>query len=267
MLGLFSPKPAHPLADEKERQRVLGELAGADALSALKRSVDWLKTLADVAGMLFALRSMLIRQIDDVAQRSARIIGREYLTMAHLSDEEDMRLWRASRTFWAQLGCDLQCLPERFHPFGRTTRRQPRRADARGGTSDPRLRYASEVGPVPLLAGVRDAMAEHRACLSLRPGQWICPARGQRLSGRAASRRRSRGIPQRPGIPDFVHGRLAAVRNRDRRTAHRPLYCRDSTWRRCAALASPTGSTPSSDGRRDASTANRSAACRASTSV
>ena len=104
MLGLFSPKLPHPLADEKERQRVLGELAGADALSALKRSVDWLKTLAESGGMAFPLRSMLIRQIDDVAQRPARIIGREYLTMAHLSDEEDMRLWRASRAFWSHLG-------------------------------------------------------------------------------------------------------------------------------------------------------------------
>jgi len=104
MLGLFSPKPAHPLADEKERQRILGEIAGADALSALKNSVDWLRTLADASTMPFGLRAMLVRQIDDAVQRSARFVGREYLTMAHLSDEEEMGLWRASRGFWAQLG-------------------------------------------------------------------------------------------------------------------------------------------------------------------
>lgn len=113
MLGLFSPKPAHPLADEKERQRILGELAGADALSALKNSVGWLRTLADAAAMPFGLRAMLVRQIDDAAQRSARLIGREYLTMAHLPDEEEMRLWRASRTFWAQLAATYHaCLAD-----------------------------------------------------------------------------------------------------------------------------------------------------------
>jgi hypothetical protein len=103
MLGLFSAKPTHPLADEKERQRVLGEIAGVDALTALKATVEWLKTLVDAGGMSFAVRSVLVRQIDDAAQRPARILGREYLTMAHLSDEEELRLWRASRGFWTQL--------------------------------------------------------------------------------------------------------------------------------------------------------------------
>lgn len=113
MLGLFSPKPVHPMADETERQRILGEIAAADALSALKSSVDWLRTLADAAAMPFGLRAMLVRQIDDAAQRSARIVGREYLTMAHLSAEEEMRLWRASRTFWARLAATYNaCLSD-----------------------------------------------------------------------------------------------------------------------------------------------------------
>lgn len=113
MLGLFSPKPAHPMADETERQRILGEIAAADALSALKSSVDWLRTLADAAAMPFGLRAMLVRQIDDAAQRSARIVGREYLTMAHLSAEEEMRLWRTSRTFWARLAATYNaCLAD-----------------------------------------------------------------------------------------------------------------------------------------------------------
>lgn len=112
-MGLFSPRPSHPLADEQERHRVLGELAAADALSALKESADWLKTLANAGGMTFAVRASLIRQIDDVTRRALRIVEREYLTMAHLSDEEEMRLWRASRGFWAQLGATYNaCLME-----------------------------------------------------------------------------------------------------------------------------------------------------------
>ncbi len=103
MLGLFTPKPTHPLTDEKERQRVLGEIASADAPTALKDAVEWLRTLVDAGGMPFAARAVLARQIDDVAQGSARILGREYLTMAHLSDEEEIRLWRAARGFWTQL--------------------------------------------------------------------------------------------------------------------------------------------------------------------
>lgn len=103
MLGLFSTKPTHPLADEKERQRVLAEMGGADAQSALKMAVEWLRALAEPGGMAFPARALAVRQIDDLAQRSARVSGREYLTMAHLSDEEELRLWRASRGFWTQL--------------------------------------------------------------------------------------------------------------------------------------------------------------------
>jgi hypothetical protein len=103
-MRLFSPRPAHPLIDEGERQRVLAEVAAAEPVAALEHAGVWLRSLAEDGAPPFALRALLLRQVDDIAQRPARVLGREYLTMAHLSDEEEMRLWSASRGYWTQLG-------------------------------------------------------------------------------------------------------------------------------------------------------------------
>lgn len=103
-MGLFGPKLTHPLSDEGERQRALAAVAAAEPLAALQQAVTWLRSLAEDNGLPFGLRAPLLRQVDDTAQRHVRVLGREYLTMAHLSDEEEMRLWSASRGYWAQLG-------------------------------------------------------------------------------------------------------------------------------------------------------------------
>lgn len=105
MLSIFaSTKASHPLADEAERQRVLDTLVGAGSLSALQQVCHWLQGLRDDDSIPFPLRSLLVRQLDDVAQRHARAVGREYLTMAHLPVEDELHLWRTTREFWAELG-------------------------------------------------------------------------------------------------------------------------------------------------------------------
>lgn len=113
MLGLFAAKSSHPLADEGERQRLLGTLAGTDALSALHQAREWLRSLAEEAAMPFPLRAALIRQVDNAAQRPARIVGREYLAVAHLPGDGATRLWRTARGHWAQLAATYNaCLTE-----------------------------------------------------------------------------------------------------------------------------------------------------------
>jgi hypothetical protein len=103
-LGLFSVKTSHPLSDEKERERVLRRLASGESLAALKEATDWFKSLSDAHGIPFAVRSALMLQIDNAAQRPARALGRVYLTTPHLAERDALNLWRASRGFWAQLG-------------------------------------------------------------------------------------------------------------------------------------------------------------------
>ena len=119
-MGLFSLKSSHPLAKGQERERLLKLLSSGDALTALKEATDWLKTLSDAAGMSFALRSTLITQIDNAAQRPARVLSRVYLTTPQLSEQEALKLWRASRGFWAQLGATYSaCLAD----FARSSER------------------------------------------------------------------------------------------------------------------------------------------------
>ncbi|MCK7581986.1 MAG: hypothetical protein MZV65_44465 [Chromatiales bacterium] len=228
MLGLFSPKLPHPLADEKERQRVLGELAGADALSALKRSVDWLKTLAESGGMAFPLRSMLIRQIDDVAQRPARIIGREYLTMAHLSDEEDMRLWRASRAFWSQLGATYNACLSDF------TRSAERPEDSRAELTRVAVRLIRAYGARLKWDQFRYWPASEALWQNI--GRAYLYALDNGFSRREVSAYPGERVQttveqeylQRAGIPRFLHGQSAAVRDRDRRETDLRTFCRAS---------------------------------------
>jgi hypothetical protein len=113
MLGLFAAKSTHPLADEVERQRRLGLLAGADALSALQQAREWLHSLAEEAAMPFPLRAALVRQVDNAVQRPARIVGREYLAVAHQPSDGATRLWRSARGYWAQLAATCNaCLTE-----------------------------------------------------------------------------------------------------------------------------------------------------------
>lgn len=105
MLGLFSGnKPDHPLADDTARVAELAELAGTEPLTGLQRITEWLRSVAGAGNLSLAQRETILRQLDDAAQRHARILGREYLTMAHLAPDEENRLWRANRDFWAQLG-------------------------------------------------------------------------------------------------------------------------------------------------------------------
>jgi hypothetical protein len=70
--------------------------------------------------MSFALRSSLISQIDNAAQRPTRVLSRVYLTTPQLSEQEASMLWRTSRGFWAQLGAAYSaCLAD----FARSSER------------------------------------------------------------------------------------------------------------------------------------------------
>ncbi len=104
-MGLFtSDKTVNPMADEAGRVQLLAALMSADSGRALREITSLLKSVSAATELSLGERETIVRQLDDVAQQHARVLGREYLTMAHLSDEEEMGLWRANRDFWAQLG-------------------------------------------------------------------------------------------------------------------------------------------------------------------
>jgi hypothetical protein len=104
MLGLFSAKSSHPLADAKEARRVLDELASRDATPALDEIAGWLESVA--ADELFkpSERLALILQLDEAAQVHARKLSRDYLTSPRLGRQQEFKLWQANHDFWQQLG-------------------------------------------------------------------------------------------------------------------------------------------------------------------
>lgn len=104
MLGIFSAKSNHPLADAKEARRVLGELSVRDAAPALDEVAGWLESVAGDETFKLSDRLALVFQLDDAAQGHARKLGRDYLTSPRLGRQQEYKLWQTNHDFWAQLG-------------------------------------------------------------------------------------------------------------------------------------------------------------------
>ena len=104
MLGIFSAKSGHPLADAKEARRVLNELSARDAAPALDEVAGWLEPGAADETLKLSDRLALVSQLDEAAQTHARKLGRDYLTSPRLGRQQEYKLWQANHDFWAQLG-------------------------------------------------------------------------------------------------------------------------------------------------------------------
>lgn len=104
MLGLFSAKSGHPLADAKEAKRVLGELSMRDAATALDEVSGWLESVAGDEVLNLSDRLALVFQLDEAVQTQARKLGRDYLTSPRLGRQQEYRLWQTNHDFWAEMG-------------------------------------------------------------------------------------------------------------------------------------------------------------------
>ncbi|MBL8502698.1 MAG: hypothetical protein JNL78_04610 [Rhodocyclaceae bacterium] len=114
MLGLFSAKSGHPLADAKEAKRVLGELALREAAAALDEVGGWLESVVADEAFKLAERLSLISLLDEAVQPQARKLGRDYLTSPRLGRQQEYKLWQANHDFWAQLGAAYDSCLERY---------------------------------------------------------------------------------------------------------------------------------------------------------
>lgn len=103
MLGIFAAKSDHPLADAKEAKRVLAELAGREAASALDEVASWVESVATDEKLRLSERLSLIFQLDEASQVHARKLSRDYLTSPRLGRTQEYRLWQGNHDFWAQL--------------------------------------------------------------------------------------------------------------------------------------------------------------------
>ncbi|MEZ5614945.1 MAG: hypothetical protein R3E35_06995 [Rhodocyclaceae bacterium] len=103
MLGLFSAKSGHPLADAKEARRVFDELAAREAAPALDEVSGWLESVAGDEILKLSDRLALVSQLDEAAQTHARKLARDYLASPRLGRQQEYKLWQANHDFWAQL--------------------------------------------------------------------------------------------------------------------------------------------------------------------
>lgn len=104
MLGIFSAKSGHPLADAKEAKRVLNELSVREAATALDEVAGWLESVAADEAFRLADRLALVSQLDEAVQAHARKLGRDYLTSPRLGRQQEYKLWQANHDYWQQLG-------------------------------------------------------------------------------------------------------------------------------------------------------------------
>jgi hypothetical protein len=104
MLGFFSNKPVHPLADAREAKRILTEIANREPLSAVEDASAWVESLTVDESFKLAQRLDLIFKLDEAAAAQARRLGRDYPALAGASRIQETRHWDIAHGYWQLLG-------------------------------------------------------------------------------------------------------------------------------------------------------------------
>ena len=103
MLGLFSAKASHPLADAREAKRVLGALPAQDPALAVDAASAWLESLPATDEIRPERRFELILQIDDTLLPQTRRLCRDYLSSKRVVRAQEFRQWQLNRRYWGEL--------------------------------------------------------------------------------------------------------------------------------------------------------------------
>ncbi|MDP2132649.1 MAG: hypothetical protein Q8J99_03480 [Sulfuritalea sp.] len=103
MLGFFSNKPAHPLADPREAKRVLAEIASREPLSAVEEATGWLESIPADGEFKLAQRLDLVLRLDEAAAAQARRLGRDYPSLNAGSRAQETRCWDLGHGYWQLL--------------------------------------------------------------------------------------------------------------------------------------------------------------------
>jgi hypothetical protein len=151
MLGFFSAKPDHPLADPREARRIVAEIAAHEPVAALGEAAGWFESLAGVDGFPPALRLDRIAEIAAASLPQARRQGRDFLAGGRQTRLQEQQAWQRNQGYWTQFAQALdRCLDD---------------ADA-----DPKLAEALRPRLGDLLAGLLIAHAGRLRWARLRHG-------------------------------------------------------------------------------------------------
>ncbi|MCX7165808.1 MAG: hypothetical protein NTV11_05990 [Rhodocyclales bacterium] len=111
MLGFFSNKTIHPLADAREAKRILGEIASREPQAAVEDASAWLESLAADESFKLAQRLELILKLDEAAVAQARRLGRDYPALGSTSRVQESRQWQLGHSYWQHLAeAYLDCI-------------------------------------------------------------------------------------------------------------------------------------------------------------
>ena len=111
MLGFFSNKAVHPLADAREAKRIFAEIAGNTPQGAVEDVGAWLESLAADGSFKLAQRLELIFRLDEAAVVQARRLGRDYPALGGAGRAQESRQWQLGHGYWEQLVAGyLDCL-------------------------------------------------------------------------------------------------------------------------------------------------------------
>lgn len=111
MLGLFSNKNSHPLADTREAKRILGEIASGEPLAAVEDTGAWLESLAADESFKLGQRLDLLFRLDEAAVPQARRLARDYPALVTSSRSQESKYWQVGHGYWQQLATAyLDCM-------------------------------------------------------------------------------------------------------------------------------------------------------------
>lgn len=103
MLGFFSSKPIHPLADAREAKRIFSGIANRDPLSAVEEVGAWLESLVADDSFKLAQRVELTFKLDDTVVVQARRLGRDYPSFYSANPGQEERQWEFAHNYWQYL--------------------------------------------------------------------------------------------------------------------------------------------------------------------
>lgn len=103
MLGLFSAKSSHPLADAREIRRLLQDLPAQEPAQALANAGARLESLVVTDELRLDQRLDLAMQIDSAVAAQALRLGREYLSGPEAGRAQESRTWSQNHDYWLRL--------------------------------------------------------------------------------------------------------------------------------------------------------------------
>jgi hypothetical protein len=92
---------AHPLVDDKERNRVLREVSALESHRALGELARWLRSTAGDASLRPEQKAGIVRALESAGRVPMRMLAREYLAAPRLSKAQEEHLWGAIQGFCA----------------------------------------------------------------------------------------------------------------------------------------------------------------------